>query len=435
MEVRLAKENYYLTKDGKFNQKEALKTAGIKAAVCFKPGEITPWDIRDNESERVLLRRGIDTVLADHVTPSQQVPVSLEIYEIPKIICMYLNNLGMQAADERSLRYTEVKANDYLTEVEISLYSKWMDILQQILWKDYQAYFMMSNGNDEKRAKSAIKKLAQENARSFITVFMPTSLTYTCNFSELNKLALQMERTINAADNTELETLAVPYLQDFLNQLKKLKVIITNEDVWAIDSELAQELRVPRNSNYLYKDTKLLDLNLFAHRNKFSGINLPDEYGVSFHVTREISFSGFAQLQRHRTVSTEMEVLENPNFFVPQFLEPYPELIRDWLEDARRVRVVCYPQGEKIKVSMDGTLKNLVSYVGSERACNRAQFEISKFYMELIEDYYKALVEKADEWHCNPEVLKPYLGMYRCRTKNYKCTAPCPGGPNPNRKF
>jgi len=92
MEIRLAKENYYLTEDGKFNQREALKTAGLKAAVCFKPGNITPWGIRENEDDFVLLKRGISTITSDHVTPSQQVPVSIEIYEIPKIVCMYLNN-------------------------------------------------------------------------------------------------------------------------------------------------------------------------------------------------------------------------------------------------------------------------------------------------------------------------------------------------------
>ena len=100
MEIRLSKEQYYI-KDGKFDQLEALKTAGLKAAVCFKQGDITPWDVRV-ESEETLVRRGIDTILSDHVTPSQQVPISLEMYGIPKIICMYLNNLGKQIGVERS---------------------------------------------------------------------------------------------------------------------------------------------------------------------------------------------------------------------------------------------------------------------------------------------------------------------------------------------
>lgn len=73
MEIRLSKENYFVTNEGKFNLKEALKTAGLKAAVCFKPGEITPWDIRDLETDEVLIKRGINTITSDHVTPSQQI--------------------------------------------------------------------------------------------------------------------------------------------------------------------------------------------------------------------------------------------------------------------------------------------------------------------------------------------------------------------------
>jgi len=440
MEIRLAKENYYLTEDGKFNQREALKTAGLKAAVCFKPGNITPWGIRENEDDFVLLKRGISTITSDHVTPSQQVPVSIEIYEIPKIVCMYLNNLGMQAADERSLRYTEVKENEYLTKSEIETYNKWMQILQDVLWKDYQDYFMMSSGNDEKKAKIAIKKIAQENARSFVTVFMPTTLTYTSNFAEFNKLALQIERTLNSSDNTELEELAAPYLRELLNQLKDLKVIITNKDIWEIDKDLAAASNIPENSNYLYRDTKGIELNLFANKNKFSGINMPDEYGVSFHVRRSISFAGFAQLQRHRTMRTEIEVPHFNRAFIPEFIKEYPELVKEWENDFIALEQNRYPQGRIIFTSMEGTLKDLISYVGSERACNRAQYEIADFYEKLIECYYSNLdsinnkieLSKKTEY---AKLLKPYLGMYRCRTKDYKCPTPCPGGPREKRKF
>lgn len=434
MEVKLSKENYFITEDGKFNQKEALKTAGLKAAVCFKAGEITPWDIREAESDEILIKRGLGTITADHVTPSQQVPVSLEIYGIPKIICMYLNNLGMQAADERSLRYTEVKPNEYLTDIEVSLYNKWMTIIQDILWNDYKAYFLMTNNQDEKKAKIAIKKLAQENARSFITVFMPTSLTITSNFAEFNKLALQIERTINSENNTELEEMALPYLKEFLEQLKELKVIIRNCDIWGINQKLAQELKIPINTEYLYKDTKGIELNLFANKNKFSGIYMPDEFGASFHATRKISYAGFAQLQRHRTLRTEIAKLPyDKEFFVPEFLDKYYDLQKEWLSDAMKSTAAAkYIQGDKILVSMEGTLKDLISYVGSERSCNRAQYEISKFYMQLLGDYYNYMVTYNG---LLAETMEPYVGKYRCRTKDYKCPTPCPGGPRPNRKF
>jgi len=436
MEIRLSKEQYFIQEDGKFNQLEALKTAGLKAAVCFKQGEVTPWSVRE-ESEETLVRRGVDTIINDHVTPSQQVPVSLEIYGIPKIICMYLNNLGMQAADERSLRYTEIKDNnyikDYISNEEIRIYQKWLDKLQTVLWKDYNEFFLKTNNFDEKKAKIAVKKIAQENARSFVSVLMPTSLTYTSNFAELNKLVLQIERTLECDNNSELENMAWAYLFEFKERLKQLKVVITNDDVWRIAPNVAEKKNLPKNKNYLYKDTKGIDLNLFANKNNFSGIYAPDEFGVNVHATRPISFSGFAQLQRHRTLDTEIYVPEEFNFFIPEFIKQYPELVKEWTIDANIVNNITYPQGQIIDVCMDTTLKKLISYVGSERACNNAQYEIALFYMNLLRDCATSL--KHDEKLHLYEQVKPYVGKYRCLTKTYKCPSPCQGGPRMDRKF
>jgi len=436
MIVKLSKEQYLIDESGRFNQKEALKIAGLKAAVCFKPGKFAPWDIRDAENEETLVRRGIDTVISEHATPAQQASVSLELYQVPKIVCMYLNNLGMQAADERSLRYTEVKPseelNEYISQEEIDIYCKWLNKLQEVLWKDYENFFMMTNGGNEKKAKLAVKKIAQENARSFLSIFMPTSLTYTSNFSELNKLALQIEKTCNAENNTELEQLAQPYLEELLSHLKDLKVILTNEDVWNIQPSYAEKNNIPHNDHILGKDGKNLDLNLFSNKNKFSGIVMPDEFGVSFHATRPISFAGFAQLQRHRTLDTELKVPNSFSFYVPEFIKIYPEVVEEWMKDAEIVSDICYPQGQMILVSMEGTLKKLVNYVGGERACTRAQHEIAVFYLELLKDYYDALKEENSEL---ASLLEPYVGKYRCLSKNYKCPSPCPGGPRMNRKF
>jgi len=271
---------------------------------------------------------------------------------------------------------------------------------------------------------------------------MPTSLTITSNFAELNKLALQINRTINASNNTELEELSIPYLTEFIIQLRKLGVIILNYDIHGIDYELksniAKELNIPKDFNNLYKDTKHIELNLFANKNKFSGIKMPAEYGVSFHATRKISFAGFAQLQRHRTLKTEIEVPEYNEVFVPAFLEPYEDLVKSWIDDYRTLEISRYPQGRKILTSMEGTLKDLITYVGSERACNRAQYEIAEFYQAFLEHYYEALKNK-ESLNYNvtqyKELIKPYVGVYRCRTKDYKCPTPCPGGPKENRKF
>lgn len=429
MEVRMSLENAYITEDGKFDIEKGLEAAGLKAAVCFKKGEITPWGVRESDSKETLFRRGLETILSDHVTPSQQVPISIEVYGIPKILCMYINNFEMQAADERSLRYTEVKENEYISKEEFELYDKWMIKLQDILHKDYGKFFLESNGNDKKRSDSAIKKIAQENARSFVTVFTPTSITYTSNLSEFNKMALQIEKTLNSKNNTLLEEKTLPYLEEFYNKLKKLNIVITNNSIWNINSEQAEAHKLPKNDKLLYTDPKFLNLNLFSNKNKFSSMHKPDEFGYSFHATREISLAGFAQLQRHRTLDTELEVMDEYKFFVPEFLKEYPDLVNEWIEDSKIVKDI-YPQGQIIYVDMKGTLQRFVTYIGGERACNRAQYEISKFYIDFISEYYQGIKDEELK-----EILKPYVGVYRCRTKNYACGSPCFGGPRIDRKY
>ena len=62
MKLELEPNSNYV-KNGKFNQYEALKSVGVKAAVCFKEAvnnqAISPQDIRDSESDAILINRGL----------------------------------------------------------------------------------------------------------------------------------------------------------------------------------------------------------------------------------------------------------------------------------------------------------------------------------------------------------------------------------------
>ena len=218
MKLELEPNSIYV-KNGRFDQYEALKSVGVKAAVCFKEAKdnklISPQDIRNSEGDEILINRGINTIISDHTTPSEHQNISLELTGIPKILCMVLNNEHQYTADERSLRYTEVEPNDYITNLEYQLYNKWLNIFEDLITKQLWKFYIKYNKN-EKLAKKAIHKIAQENARYMVTVFTPTTITYTVPWIQLNKIISYMQRIIENPLN-ELEELLIPYFKEFIN--------------------------------------------------------------------------------------------------------------------------------------------------------------------------------------------------------------------------
>ena len=167
---------------------------------------------------------------------------------------MILNNEHQYAADERSLRYTMVEPNEYISSKEVELYNKWLDIFIKILTDEYLDFFKKFNqGKTEdsttKKATSAIKKIAQENARYMVSVFIPTTLTYTVPLAQINKISLYMEKLI-ASPLNEFEELIVPYLKEFIQGLRDLDVLITEHDA----HELCPKLGTPDTDKLLYKN-------------------------------------------------------------------------------------------------------------------------------------------------------------------------------------
>ena len=81
---------------------------------------------------------------------------------------MVINNEHQYTTSEKSARYTPIerKENSIITEEEEILYNKWLKIFQNKIKEQYGYIY-----NDNK-----ILKLAQENARYLVTVFMPTQM-------------------------------------------------------------------------------------------------------------------------------------------------------------------------------------------------------------------------------------------------------------------
>ena len=347
---------------------------------------------------------------------------------------MILNNEHQYAADERSLRYTEVKPNEYISDLEVELYDKWLNIFIKILNHEYLDFFKKFNKGDteektNKKAASAIKKIAQENARYMVSVFMPTTLTYTVPFAQINKLCLYMQRIIESPQN-DFEKLLIPYLKEFIQGLKDIDVLLTEKDVYDLCPKLARN----ESEDLLYKNNKEIDLSLFAERNRFSGIGMPNEYGVAFSYNMEISLASLAQFHRHRTINYEMSTpsLEEEKFYIPLLLSGKEDLTKEWLNDILKVNKF-YPQGKIVKVNANGPLKHLVNYVGKERACDRAFLETEDMFTNvMLPDIYEGLLKEGKTELA--ERLKPYINKLRCMYPDYKCPSPC-GHPRIRRKF
>ena len=238
-----------------------------------------------------------------------------------------------------------------------------------------------------------------------------------------------MERIINNPLN-EFEELIVPYLKEFIQGLRDLNVLITEHDAY----ELCPKLNVPDTDKILYRNNKNIDLSLFAERNKFSGINLPNEYGTNFSYNMEVSFASLAQFHRHRTINYEMATskIAESKFYVPLLLEGKEELIKEWLEDIESVNKY-YPAGKLVKVNASGSLKYLVNYVGKERACDRAFLETEDMFTnQMLPDIYEGLLKEGKTELA--EILKPYVGKLRCMYPDYNCPGKC-GHPRIRRKF
>lgn len=449
IDIKLSPNGF--VKDGLYDQKKALQEAGVRAAVCVsksKDGKlVTTDDIRKNNTEANLIRRGLSTISMAHTTPTEQESVGLEITGISRRLCLILNNEKEYAADELSLRYTEVQKSPFNTDQEISLYYKWLAIFKKILTEEYWDWFRKQTITDH-AAEVNITKIAQENARNFLGLATRTCLTYTVPFAQINKIAYLMEKIIaNPLD--DFEKSCVSEIQEFLNALKAKKVLLTKNDIYEMitnDSALEAEMKAKgQNIPYetfkgdeslYYQDTKGLNLSLFAKRNKWTNIDGLSEANLSgLSYNNYQSLSCLAQNQRHRTIDLEMKMPEdNISFVVPPFLGSDSFYAKEYEKDMTKILSV-YPLGMKVKVNMNATYANLFNYVSKERCCMMAQNEIANMYTsEIIPYIYHSLLSQA-QLESNPErkalylakaeVVSAYLNKYRCSFPDYKCPSHC----------
>lgn len=376
--------NQYLKTDGTFNKKEAINLSGKIAGVCYdKEG----FENLLNEPESRTARRIDMTLNNGHHSVYDHIMISFNIQNIPKILAMVLNNEHQYTTSEKSARYTPVVRKDgsIITEDEERLYNKWLNIFIMKIKSQYGYFY-----NDSK-----ILKLAQENARYLITVFMPTQMIYTTSFRQINYITSWMQNYIATANlDNDFEKKLATYMNEFIEELNNLNVL----------------------EDGLLKNEKYRTISLFGKNLDFKEEHFGDVYSTLY----KGSLAEYAQAQRHRTLDYQMEFLDKKEYYIPPIIADDQMLVDEWLGDMQIVRGVT-PQGELVKISEVGKYDDFILKC-KERLCTGAQLEIAEQTRETLLRYKKALEKSGSPL---AQDIQKYCHGARCTFPDFDCTSDC----------
>ena len=384
MKIELIKENYFRKEDGTFDLDNALLLGGRIAGICYNKEGYNKLLEEDIEKTK---RRTDLTMGSGHHSVYGHSDVVLYLQGIPKILAMVLNNEHEYNTSEKSARYTPVekRTSPVITEKEEELYNKWMNIFNEEITKRYSSVF------DSKK----INKLAQENARYLVTVFMDTQMIYKTSLRQINYIASFMKKYINECDKTNpFELKLSESMKDFINELNRLNIL----------------------DERLLRNEKHRDLLLFSKRYDDKREIFGDIYLTKY----KSSFACLAQAQRHRTINYEMRIPTNIEFFVPPIIEENKKLVSEWLKDCNSLKDV-YPQGMLIDICENGTYENFILKC-KERLCSAAQLEIMLQTRETLLKYKEEL-EKIN--HPLKDDIIKYTKGARCTFPDFVCLSKC----------
>lgn len=376
--------NYFLREDGTFNKDEAILLSGKIAGICYDKEGFT--HLMGEQIDKTMRR--IDMTLNNgHHSVYDHITISFNMQNIPKILAMLLNNEHQYTTSEKSARYTPVVRDDdsIITEIEENLYNKWLKI--------FKIKFKERYGDIYKSSK--IEKLAQENARYLVTVFMPTHMIYTTSLRQINYIVSWLKKYIKEMDCADsFQVKLASYMQDFIDELGRLNVL----------------------EDGLLKNEKHRSISLFGKdlekKQEFFG----DVYSTTYLGT----MAQLAQAHRHRTLDYQVEYLDKKEYYVPLILIDDDILVNEWLNDMNLVKDI-YPLGELVRIHEVGKYGDFILKC-KERLCSAAQLEIMVQTRETLLKY-KDNLEKNNNPLAND--IQKYTRGARCTFPDFKCSQDC----------
>lgn len=377
---------------GEFDLKKLLDFCAKMAGICYMKDN---FEKIINEPEISTEKRLNRVLKSGHHSVFDHVKLTFEFSNIPKIIAMILNNEKDYSTSEKSARYTELKD---LSKRESTLYNKWINILMPIIKEKYPKLY---NAN-LKDPTLKIRKLAQENARYFVSIFSKTtSMGYTVSLRQLNYLLYMMDEFILNHDSTNFNDILAQNLKEFVSLFDEYRV----KDL------------IPLGKNR--------KLSLFGDK-KYNDI--PDVFSYVYQTSFKASFSCVAQNHRHRSEHSFIYLLDNFEFYIPEILEDNDNLKSQWAKDMQSIADM-YPQGTLVKIIQTGNLDTLF-LKSTERVCGQAQLEIMRHTANTVEKF----IQNSEYGY----ILKDLTNgaNAKCKYKNSTCSSPCIFGANQyNRKI
>ena len=369
--------NQFLKSDGTFDKDEAIKLSGQIAGICYdKEG----YEHLKNEPIEKTNRRINMTLNNGHHSVYDHITINFNLQNVPKALAMVLNNEHQYTTSEKSARYTPVEPQEgsIITDKEVELYNKWLEIFKIKIKEQYGNVY-----NDNK-----ITKLAQENARYLVTVFMPTQMVYSTSLRQINYIASWMKDYIEKNLSNSMKEL--------LDELEKANVL----------------------EEGLMKNEKERELSLF-------GKDLDSkrsQYGDVYQTIYSGSLAQLAQAQRHRTIDYQMQFLpeEDKRYFIPPIIADDNSLVYEWYKDMQSVEAVT-PQGELVLISESGKYDDFILKC-KERLCSAAQLEIMLQTKNTLETYKNALETIGSPLATD---IEKYSHGARCTFPDFTCTSDC----------
>lgn len=291
---------------------------------------------------------------------------------IPMIIAMIILN-------ELNLGASRFSIGISPSEAEKTLYEKWLAIFKTQINHCYP-----------KLDSETIDKLAVENARYLLSVFSPTTITCSMSPQQWFSIIAAAESYIELAHVTSFTFKVKQALRDFLS---------AKPDIDTEGLEIAKTNR---------------SFKLFAVWR-----TLPDEWSESYCTTYRTSFLSLFHAYRSETISYQMSLPYDQEFFLPPLFE-YTPYQKEWLEDIQSLSG-NYPQGMHVDVIERDTCKGFIEKCTND-LCGHSHLE----NMIRTEASMRKYVSSAKV--SNPKVyaaLEPYSHGACCTFPNYSCANPC----------